>query len=177
MSAVFTNKQRVHNLIKLRDEENLYLAIGRTTPWTDEENPDTPLVTQDEVEELIYIKKIMVKHAVVLEDPYDAYSASVTINGINYDYVEDDDVVYDTPILKLYLNTQILFSDIAPTDTTFRQIGILLNPKDSSGELLTNAEYLAASVADQGELLYVSNHKAITRDPSQSEKYDFLLIF
>jgi hypothetical protein len=178
MPAIFTTANRVHNLIKLRDESNLFLALGKyQTEWDDSENPPTPLVTQTEVEELIYIKKITVKHAIVDEDPYDAYSASVTINGVDYDYVDDDDTLYDDLVLKLYVSAQISFDDIAPTDTTYRQVGILLNPKDSSGNLLTDGEYLAADVADQGQLIYVGNFIGVTRDDSQQEKFDIIVNF
>jgi hypothetical protein len=176
MPALFTNNQRILNALSLKQENNLYLAIGRTTPWDDEDNPDTPLVTQTEIEELIYIKKINVKHLIIDDDPYDAYGPDVEVGGYGYTFVDDANAFIQTA-MGVYFSNTIYFGDIAPTDITYRQVGILLNPKDALGALLTDGEYLAASVADQGELLYVDNRTYITRDASQSEKFEVILNF
>ena len=176
MPALFTNKQRILNALSLKQETCLYLAIGRTTPWADENAPDTPLVTQAEVEELIYVKKINVKHLIIDDDPYDAYGPDVEVGGYGYYFVDDANAFIQSA-MGVYFSNTIYFDDIAPTSTTYRQVGILLNPKDAYGALLTDGEYLAADVADQGELLYVSNHTYITRDPSQSESFSLILQF
>jgi len=176
MPALFTNAQRILNALSLKQEVNLYIAIGRTTPWTDEENPPTPLVTDLTIDELIYIKKITVKHLVIDDDPYDAYGPDVEVGGYGYSYVADADAFSDSA-MSVYLSQSIYFDDIAPTDTTYRQLGILLNPKDADGELLTGVEYLGAAVIDQGEVLYIDNREAVTRDASQSEKVEIILNF
>jgi len=176
MPALFTNQQRILNALSLKQETNLYLAIGRTSPWTDENNPDTPLVTQTEVEELIYIKKINVKHMIIDDDAYDAYGPDVEVGGYGYYFVDDANAFIQSAMGVYFANT-IYFSDIAPTNTTYRQVGILLNPKDAYGVALTDGEYLAANVADQGELLYVDNRTYVTRDASQSEKFEMILNF
>jgi len=176
MPATFCNKQRTLNALSLKQEVNLFLVIGRTSPWLDEENPPTPLVTDTEVTELIYIKKISVKHMIIDDDPYDAYGPHVEVGGYGYMFVDDVDAFIQSA-MGVYFSNTIYYSDIAPTNTTFRQVGILLNPKDSVGNLLTNVEYLAASVDDQGEVLYLDSRIAVTRDESQSEKFEIILNF
>jgi hypothetical protein len=176
MPAIFSNKQRVLNALSLKQCDNVYLAIGKTSPWADELNPDTPLVTQLSIEELIYIKKINVKHLVIDDDLYDAYGPDVEIGGYGYTYVADVNA-YTSLAMSVYFSQTIYYSDIAPTNTTFRQVGILLNPAGAGGVLLTDVEYLAASVIDQGELLFIDNRTYITRDPSQSEKFEIILNF
>jgi hypothetical protein len=176
MPALFTNKQRVLNALSLKQESNLYLAIGRTTPWDNEISPPTPLVTDLVVTELIYIKKIVVKHMIIDDDPYDAYGPDVEVGGYGYMFIDDINA-YSSLALGVYLSTTIYYDDIAPIDTTFRQVGVLLNPLDISGNLLTGVEYLAASVISQGEVLYLDNREYITRDPSQSEKFEIILNF
>jgi len=174
MPAIFTTNQRILNALSLKNQSYLYLAIGRTTPWDDENNPPSPLVSQDEVEELIYIKKISIKHLVRVATVYE--TPDVEVNGIEYKYIDDEDA-YTEGSYILFLTESIYYDDIAPTSTTYRQDGILLNPKDIYGDALTGVEYLAASVGDQGELLYVDNHTYISRDPAQSEKLEFILTF
>ena len=106
MSAIITNNMRVLNALNCKKEDNLYFAIGRTTPWTDENTPDTPLTSQTEVEELIYIKKISIKHNVIIDDPYDAYAIDVEVNGINYNYVLEAEV-FEKYAHFLYLSETI----------------------------------------------------------------------
>lgn len=180
MASITTINQRVLNAINLKNQDNLYFALGKSTAWDDEETPDTPLTSQTEIEELIYIKKISVKQLVKLADAYpyiyDIYGASVTVNGVDYTYVLEGNA-YTEQAYRVYLSANISYEDIAPTDTTFRSIGILLNPLDSEGDELEGSEYLAASVDDQGQLLYVWNFETITRDESQSEKIEIVLVF
>lgn len=172
MAAVLTVQQRVLNALNTKNESNLYLGIGRTTVWDDENNPDVPSTLSTEITELIYIKKISVKRLVIS----DSSDPDVTVSGNGYSYVDDADA-YDQQAYRLYLSVQVDYDDIAPSDTDFRQIGVLLNPKDSGGSNLTDVEYLAASVSDQGELLYLDNRMVITRDPSQSEKFEIIISF
>lgn len=174
--AIFTTKNRVYTAVNFKASDSLYLAIGRTTPWPDEYNPPTPLVSQTEVDELVYIKKIQVRHMVRLDSPYDAYGVDVEVGDYSYNYLTDAQA-FNEDAYRLYLSETIFYDDIAPTNTTFRQIGILLNPTDAYGSVLTGAEYLAASVNDQGELLYINNVQAVTRTPEQSEKFEFILVF
>lgn len=176
MAAITTTYLRVLNALNFKNEENLYLAIGRTSAWDSETEPPTPEVSQTEIEELIYIKKISIKKLVILDDPYDLYNIDVEVDGINYNYVLDIEA-FDKSANKVYLSTTITYEDSAPTTTNFRQIGILRNPKDSNGDLLTDVEYLASSISDQGQLIYVDNRTVITRDPAQSERFDIILVF
>ena len=174
MPAIFTTKERILNALNFKDQSSLYVGIGRTTPWDDENNPPTPVVSQITIEELIYIKKLTIKHLVQEATVYE--TPDVQVGGVDYMYILDADAYTEGSSL-LYVSATILYSDIAPTSTTFRQAGILLDPEDGSGVVLTSSEYLAAAVGDQGQLLYVDNFEYITRDPVQSEKFEFILTF
>jgi hypothetical protein len=176
MASIFTDKQRVLNALATKQEVNLYLAIGRTSVWADELNPPTPLATDLTLTELIYIKKISVKHMVIDDDPYDVYGPDVQVGGYDYHFVADVDA-FNENARSVYFSNTIYYSDIAPINTTFRQTGILLNPEGAGGVLLTAVEYLGANVIDQGEVLYINNHTYVTRDPSQSEKFEIILNF
>jgi hypothetical protein len=168
--ATFTTRARTHNALALKLEPNLYIGIGQTTPWGDEAHPDVPVVTQSEINELIFIKKVAVKHLVKLEPT----TPDVEVNGVGYAYVDDADV-YTTPELMLYMSVTIEFDDIAPTATTYRQIGLILDPQDAYLADLTNAQYLGADVSDQGQLLWTENIVAVSRDASQREKIELIL--
>lgn len=174
MASITTINLRILNAINLKNQENLYFAIGRTTAWDDEENPDTPSTDTKEIDELIYIKKISIKQLVKLDDPYDVYTVSVTVDNVDYNYVAEANA-YTEEAHRVYLSSTISYDSIAPTDTSFRQIGILLDPLDSNGDNLTGVEYLAASVANQGQLLYYMNRTLITRDPAEQDKIEIII--
>lgn len=172
MSSILTYKQRVFNALSVKSENNLYIGIGRTTAWADENNPDSPSTLATEIEELIYIKKVGVKQLVIRNDS----SPDVQVAGYGYSYVLDANA-YTELAYRLYLSISIDYDDIAPTTTTFRQIGLLLDPTDSEGKLLTDIEYLVASVNSQGKLLYLNNRVVVSRDTSQSEKIEIVITY
>lgn len=65
-----------------------------------------------------------------------------------------------------------------PYTTVFRQVGILVDPMNSSGALLTNEVYGAADFnINSGNLVYIENRKPIPRDESQSETLKLILVF
>ena len=110
-------------------------------------------------------------------DIYDPYSVpDVTVDGIDYTYIPDANV-YTENTKKIYLSATINFGDIAPIDTTFRIVGLCINPEDVYGNILTGTEYLAASVDSIGELLWLDNIEAVTRDASQQEKFEIIINF
>jgi len=69
MASILTELNRTSRAINFR-YSNLYLALGRTTAWPDEENPPTPLITMTEIEEFIFLKKFIFKK-VMKEITYD----------------------------------------------------------------------------------------------------------
>ena len=162
--AMLTNNARILRAIQLKELPNLYMAIGRTTPWDNEAVP--PVVDPDvlTIDELIYIKKITNKQLVLPQS-----GGEIDFDGDNYTAIDVVDA-YVERVTKLLMTSSYYYDDIAPTSTTFRQVGILLNPKDSGANLLTGSQYLGASVADQGELIYLDNIVAITRSSEQIEE-------
>jgi hypothetical protein len=113
---------------------------------------------------------------VIEDDLYDAYGPDVEVGGYGYTFVDDANS-YIQEAKMVYFSNSIYFSDIAPINTTYRQVGILLNPLGIGDVLLTGVEYLAVDVISQGELLYLDNRTYVTRDPSQSEKFEIILNF
>jgi len=176
MPSITTTKARIHNAIKLCSEPYLYYALSQTSAWPDENNPPTPSVSVSTLTELIYIRRIQVKHLVVVDDPYDGYAIDVEVNGINYNYVLEASA-YDRIAYSVYLAETIDYSSIAPTNTTFRTISVLLNPEDAYGTILTGLEYLAASVADVGQIIYTNNRTYLTRAPEQTEMIQTIIRF
>jgi len=171
MSSILTLKNRVWRAYDFKQQSNLYLAIGRTTPWTDENNPDVPVASQTEVEELQFIKKIVSKYLIVPDS-----TGEIEVSGVIYRAILDDDIYTDLPTM-VYLVTNIYYNDFCPTSVTFRQIGVLSNPSGAGGVVLTGLSYLPASVVDQGILHYVNNRTPVTRSNVQTEQFGIIIAF
>jgi hypothetical protein len=174
--AIKTNNLRVLNALNTKNESNLYICLCQSTVWNDEANPPNPLVTDKIIDDIIYAKKISIKHLVVQDDPYDAYGIDVQVKGVNWNYVLDAEAFVKFAHY-LYLSVTVDFNDISPSNVTFRQIAIIRNPKDVDGNLLTDVEYLGTSIIDQGELLYIDNFVAISRSPDQTDEVSIVLNF
>jgi hypothetical protein len=65
-----------------------------------------------------------------------------------------------------------------PYYTSFRQVGIIVDPRDNDGELLTGLNYSASAFdRDSGQLLYLENREVIYRTPDQREELKIVLSF
>jgi hypothetical protein len=65
-----------------------------------------------------------------------------------------------------------------PYYTSFRQVGLILDPRDNDGVLLTGERYPAASFdRNSGNLIYLENREVIYRTPDQREELKLVLSF
>lgn len=178
MPAIITSKHRTWRALKLKQESSLYLGIGKTSNWTAEPTPDTPLVSDTEITELQYIKKLVTKIVV----KQDSTNGTLEVGGLLYKIVDDADV-WTEEAMSLYLATTIDYSSAASTSISYRQIGVLLDPEYSGG-VCTAGEYQGPGtylgldeVTDQGQLMYLDNREVITRTDEQSEKIEIIISF
>ena len=175
MASLLTTQTRVHNAIKLVTEPYLYYVIARSSAWPDELNPPAPLVSDIAISEPIYFRRIQIKHLVYVNDPYSGDPIDVEVGGINYTYCLEA-AAYTKLAYRVYLSETIDYSSISPSNVTFRNVSIVLNPKDAYGNLLTGLEYLPASVAYY-TLLYENNRTYVTRTPEQTETIQTVIQF
>ena len=169
MGAIITNTNRVMRAINHYSLTNLYLGIGQTSVWTSEPTPDVPTVDDYEINELIYIKRIDSVQLVKLN----AASGALEVGGLKYDIVPLANA-YTESAMSVYYTVNIDYSDVGAT--SFRQIGILHEPEDVSG-IVSGADYLAASILDQGHMIYINNTSVIARTTGQTESFQVIIDF
>jgi hypothetical protein len=168
MTAKITLNNRVFRAIQLKNS-NLYMGIGRTTAWPDEENPPEPADDSTSIEECLYLKKLIEKRLVIQD-----YNGELEFNGIYYTEVAEEDA-YTQEAVSLFMRTTVHYGDIS-TSITYRQTGVTADPQKNS-VILTGDSYLPAEWDDQGILHYISNYEKVQRDDSQSEQLAVLLDF
>ena len=150
--------------------KNLYIGFGRTTAWADESSPPAPSVNATEIEELQFISKASINYVkpngsqIIFKDTkWDLYDPPTTND------------LYTNDIKYLYIRTTLLYDDF--DFITFRQIGILENPVDSTGTICTNDKYTSSQLNSQGMLHYLDNRLKTVRQDGQQETVAIILEF
>lgn len=167
MSAVLTNYHHTTQALRFLAATNKYVAIGRTTAWTNEGSPPAPDTSATVVEEVVCYAPL-VQATLVVED------AGGTIGhlGTNYKTVSQGDA-YTEGATKVYVKAEFPYSD-APL-VTFRQIGFFtgLTKTGDAG----NGILLPEKVVDPGVLEVLDNRTATTRSADKVDVFAALLTF
>lgn len=147
----------------------LYMGIGRTTAWTDEQNP--PAVTEDmtAIEELNFISKI---NTIKFVKP-DA-AGEIEYRDSRWTEILEADI-YTQDVVNIYLEV-LLDYDNYPL-ITYRQIGLLEGPTDGTDTICVNDKYLQTELTQEGLLHYIDNRTPTVRDINQKEKLSIILEF
>ena len=155
-----------------------FIAIGRTSPWEDENNPPVPDERMTEVTELIGLQRIdSYKYAKVIPNPTTLQKRTgVYYKGLYYKTTPNE----EEAIQDGY--TAVMFLMTADSDTCFttglavRQVGLFMGVNRNS-EFIAADAYSVMSDDDKGHLIAVQNMMPITRQDTQLEKYYFLIQF
>jgi len=169
MPALLTINSRVQRAYDF-SKKNLYLAIGRTqTPWEDETNPPVPSATATTIDELAFIKKIETIKFVIPDA-----NGTISFRDTKWTEVAEDDI-YTQQARYLYLSTTLYYDKVPLVN--YRQIGILENPVDTTGNICSEDFYDASSLQSQGFLHFIDNRQLVTRDISQYEVISVIIEF
>lgn len=126
--AVIKYQSRVKRALEMKNGDDLWVVMGKTSVWTDEESPDAPLPGDITIVEPIVAIKVAVKHLVkeVTEEAYlllaEAERTAVVIDEtlVYLQLVEDDDVYTES---ARYLYFSVTYDPIIeghPDFTSFR---------------------------------------------------------
>lgn len=144
-----------------------YMAIGRTSAWTDEQTPPTELSTTEAIDEPICYKPVAVQKFIV----QDAQGEFFWANQI-WRFVDPEDAMTEQATY-VYIEAKLVGNE-APL-TTYRQVACYtgLTPVPGAGL----GVLLPASVADEGILEAYSNRKATPRASDKTDTIGLVLHF
>lgn len=173
--AIKTERAKVSRALDFFHKD-IYIGIGKSSAWVDDNNPPAPDPDAAGLEEPIGYRKADKKYLVI---PYD--NREVGPNDILIDYVNGTQwlVIPEENALQekaryVYIETTILPEDfpLGP----YRQVGIFTNLVKQVG-VGEKYNLLPSEVADPGILEVLDNRKPSTRQDTTKEQLCFILAF
>lgn len=158
-----------------------YIALGRTSPWKDSNNPDIsdtyppmPSETMTDIEDMIGMQRIeWKKFAKVYISPTTEQKESkdtVYYKGLYYKTTTDaEEAIRDGYTSVMYQMTADR-EQYFPIGVEFRQVG-LYYMVDETDKYLTAEQYKKLPEERRGHLACVSNYMPLTRQSDQLEKF------
>lgn len=150
-----TNTGRVQRGIDFkRNRGSIWVGLGRTTPWSDEDLPPDEDVDANEVEEL-FVMKLIDEVSFVAEDE----DGPIYFKDVRYKRISDQEA-FDTGTASLYLRFELLPHE--KPNINYRQVGVFVDSIPLEG--FSDYRLLDASkFKDLGRLVYLSNQKVQSR--------------
>lgn len=159
--AIVKYNSRVKRALQMKQAEDLWIVVGRTSPWADESNPDVPLPDDNTVQEPVVAIKAVVKtlaKSITAEDyalVTDGSAVMVTIGGsLAYLQFVPDASAYTEGARFLFLS--VMYDPIIlghPACETFRVYYVVSGLVPAAG--YENASFLEPiNVADYGLVEY-----------------------
>lgn len=186
MPGTVTLKSRQRRMLDWMNTDLAYrfIAIGRTTPWSDENNPPHPDETMTEVEELIGLQRVdSYKFAKVIPNPTTLQKRTgIYYKGLYYSVTQDSNIAlaegYTSVMVQVTLDRDTIAA--IPVGVTFRQVGLYVDVNATPDEIqygITRDQWLNKLAADRGMLEVVDNRPPLGRQVDQQEEIYILLDF
>lgn len=152
--SIATNYGHVSNALQFYTNKDLYVEFAKSTPWSDESNPDSESASTVDLESSIAFLKA---DQVLLV--YDGGVAGTTANGTDIVYnnhkwiVSTEDNAYNNNAHYVLLTAKM--SGTSLPAFTYRQIGIRKGTVFANN--VTGNTTLSANVLDKGKLWFYEN--------------------
>lgn len=164
-----------------------YVALARTTPWTDPDDPEVsdtypPMPSEEmtQVDDLIGMQRIQwMKFAKPYINPTSEQKDdpnSVYYKGLYYQTTDDVDYALSHKFTSLMLLMTADRDQYFPVGVSYRQVGLYVEV-NKSDVYLSPEEYAQLSTANKGHLVAVENFMPLTRQLDQLEKHWICLDF
>lgn len=186
MPGVVTLKSRQRRMMDWMNTNLAYrfIAIGRTSPWEDENNPPYPDERQTEIEELIGLQRVdSYKYAKVIPNPTTLQKrTSVYYKGLYYATTQDSEIAlaegYTSIMVQVTLDRDTVES--IPVGVTFRQVGLYIDVNATPDEIqygITRQQWDNKLAEDRGTLEVIDNRPPLGRQDNQMEEIYILIDF
>lgn len=143
---------RIFKALELKGQ-TLWIGVGRTTEWDDENNPDDVSPTAEDIEEAV----VFVKASTSLVKRVDS-GEDLLVGGVKFDLVDDGDA-YDDNAHFVYVYATLDGPTMSYGD--YRQKGIFVGLTPAAGHE-SDTWLDPTNVDDVGVLLYIANKEVVT---------------
>jgi hypothetical protein len=172
---ITTNLGHVDRAMAFYEENDVYFALGRTTPWVDNETtdatfvPPTPDPTATSLDELICMKKVSQKLLVMPAD-----DGTIEYNKTKWKILTKEEAMQNQA-RWVYVKTELYYDEIDVVD--YRQVGIYTRVTKRSDVANTKTLLLPEEVKDPGLLIMLNNRHVATRQQDTRDRYAMVIEF
>ena len=163
---IITNTAHCARALSLVEQGNIYIGIGKTSPWTGENDdgfvPPEPNPDATELDELIGMKKA---DRVVMVAPDEG--GSIEYGGFKWKPLTVEEA-FERKSRWVLVEVTIMYDELPPK--AYRQIGIfsrVKTVKGKEGQLIL----LPEEIIDVGILEVLNNRKVVTRQTDTKDTY------
>ncbi|AYJ76277.1 hypothetical protein BSP12_091 [Bacillus phage BSP12] len=173
--ATSTLYSHIYDAIQLQSKwDNAYLVFGKTSPWTDDDNPPKEDPNATAIQEIIGYKKVrqfsLARPLKEGEKPTDSPYPVVTYNQQSWVLIPVDKA-YEEEARWVYIETEIQPEEFELGE--YRQVGIHVDLQPANGVAKQNL--LPSEVANPGILRFYENRKRQNRTSSVYALEQFLV--
>ena len=167
--AISTVYDHVDRAISFVNKTNLFLGIGKQTPWVDEDVPQVPSINTLTIVEPLGFIKVELQQLVVPDE-----SGTIEYRDGNWKAVSEEDA-FTLNSKWVYVSAYLKYAEF-PLGS-YRQIGLFSGLQRAEGVDVGQVILLPSEVADTGILHIIDNRKVTTRQEEQKEHINFILEF
>jgi hypothetical protein len=168
--AIVTLKGHVARAKRFMEQDDVYIAIGKSTPWGNESQPNLPTV-ESFVEELIAMKKAETKVLAVQDDEHG------TIQYMDHKYtlctVEE---AYERGARWVYCYCGFEYSEL-PVNISYRQVALQSGVVRKSTVPVAQYVLLPGDIEDVGISEILDNIQPIYRRVDKKERIGIIVEF
>ena len=156
-----------------RDKENLWVAIGKTTPWADEAAPPQEDVTAEELIETICYKKVDMT-SLAVPDPNGDIEFELTKYRLIEDSLAEEEYARWCYVKASFSHLEENIGGIVLANASWRQTGLFTGLTAIEG--YENETILQPDqVLSRGKLIFYDNHVRRTRDTSLRDVIEIIV--
>ena len=134
----------------VNQQQSMYLVLGKTSAWSNEQVPPEPLSNTTQLEEIVGYKRVSKAVLVRPTRETDTNKEKITFNNNSWTIINQEDAIKEGAKWA-YFESKVLGNEL-PLGT-YRQVGISINVKSRSQK----SALLPSEVEDKGTLLFYDN--------------------
>lgn len=163
----------VSRAISFYELPNIYFALGRTSPWEGENEPDfsapLPSVEAKNLDELIGMKKVETKSLVVPDD-----EGTIIYRDSTWRKISADDAI-ELGAHWVYIEASIFYEELYAS--AYRQIGVFSRVKPKEGVPQSKTLLLPEEIQSVGILEVFDQRKVVNRNEDSKDTFSMIIEF
>ena len=173
MPAFVTNRLRVLNALNLVNSSNVFVGLGGSQPWEDDQFPPIP-----DGSELALLDPIIYRKATEVAFAKPDPNGVIEYSGARFSITQDPDVAISDEYSWVFVRAEI-YKGEAPVGVEFRQVGVFVDCEATTDEdgysYPDTVEGAPNLMMDSGDMIVIDNRRPVTRHDDQIESIEVII--